>query len=166
MQSDKSSGSVKRAVSEVPGIDNTSQNKQADQLSTLSLIDPSQGIDAYMASQGEDNALFVPQQSQAIDTTQNMAPAQKLLLVEQGKQKRMEIGETWYLISGFWWKRWRKACTGEKDKEGVITEVELGSIDNSSLVDTNGLLRRDTLEGVNVEYVPQNVWRLFTIWFV
>jgi len=123
-------------------------------------------MDAYMASQSEDNALSVPQQSQAVDTTQNMAPAQKLLCVEQGKKKRMEIGETWYLISSSWWRRWRKACTGEKDKEGVITEVELGSIDNSSLVDTDGLLRRDILEGVDVEFVPQDVWRLFTIWFV
>jgi len=166
MQSDKSSGSVKRAVPEVSGLDNTSQNKQADQLSTLPLKDQTQGIDAYMASQGEDNALSVSQQSQVIDTTQNMDPEQKLVLVEQGKQKRMEIGETWYLISGFWWKRWRKACTGEKDKEGVITEVELGSIDNFSLVDTDGLLRRDILEGVDVEYVSQDVWRLFTIWFV
>lgn len=169
MQSDKSSGSVKRAVSEAPGMDTTFPNKQTDQLSTLSLADQTQDIDAYMAGQGEDLTLTaIPgtQQFQGTDAAQGMSPVEKLALVEREKQQRMEIGETWFLISCAWWKRWRKACTGEEDKEGAVTEQELIPVDNSALIDAGGSLKQGLLEGEDVQYVPQHVWHFFTTWLV
>jgi ubiquitin carboxyl-terminal hydrolase 4/11/15 len=147
----------------------TFQNKQADQMSTLSLADQAQDIDAYMAAQGENSTpttLSVPQQPRRTEATPNMAPAEKLALVEEGKQQRMEIGETWFLVSRAWWKRWRKACTGEEDKEGAVTEQELGPVDNSTLIDADRSLKQSLVEGEDVEYVPQHVWRSFTIWLV
>ncbi|KAF5362501.1 hypothetical protein D9756_002293 [Leucocoprinus leucothites] len=168
MHSDISSGSVKRAVSEAPVLEATLPKIQADQLSTLSLADQTQDIDAFMATQGEDSiptTSSLPEPSQASDSTQNMTLAEKLALVEQGKKRRMEIGETWFLVSCGWWKRWRKACTGEEDKEGAVTEQELGPVDNSGLIDADGTLKQGLLEGVDVEYVPQDVWRSFTIWY-
>lgn len=169
MHSDKSSASVKRAVSEAPAQDATSQSTQADQMSTLSLADQNQDIDAYMASQGEDSiptTLTVPQQSQEVDAAHSMTLAEKLAFVEGKKKKQMEIGETWFLVSQGWWKRWRKACTGEEDKEGAVTEEELGSVDNAPLVDSEGNLKKGLLEGEDVEFVPYDAWRCFTIWFV
>ncbi|KXN92430.1 Ubiquitin carboxyl-terminal hydrolase 4 [Leucoagaricus sp. SymC.cos] len=168
MQSDKSSGSVKRAASEAPAQDATFQNNQADQMSTLSLADQAQEIDAYMATQGEDSiptTLSVSQQSQSMVAAENMSPSEKLVFVEDGKKERMEIGQTWFLVSHVWYKRWRKACTGEEDKEGAVTEQELGPVDNSPLIDSDGSLKQGLLEGEDVEFVPQHVWRYLTIWY-
>lgn len=161
MHSDKSSTSVKRAVSEAPALSatGTCQNTQADQMSTLSLADQHQDIDAYMASQGEDS----------IPATIDLAAvilAEKLAFVEKAKKKRLEIGETWFLVSKDWWKRWRKACTGEEDKEGIITEQELGPVDNRPLVDPEGNLRIGLVDGEDVEFVPPDVWRGFVSWCV
>lgn len=165
MHSDKSSGSAKRAVSEAPGLEAALQKTQTDQLFTLSLADQAHDIDAYMAEQGEDE-ISPALPAQTPEPTQNMAPAERLSFVEKEKQKPMEIGETWYLVSSSWWKRWRKACTGEEDKEGAVTEQELGPVDNSDLLESDGSLKQVLFEGMDVEYVPQNVWRSFTIWFV
>lgn len=166
MHSDNSSTSAKRAVSEAPVQDAISNNTQADQMSTLSLADQNRDIDAYMASQGEDSiptTLHMPQQ---MDTAPNTTLAEKLALVEDGKKKQMVIGETWFLVSRVWWKRWRKACTGEEDKEGPVSEQELGPVDNTPLIDTEGNLKQSLFEGEDVEFVPHDVWRCLVIWFV
>ncbi len=169
MNSDKSSTSVKRAVSEAPALSATCQNTQADQMSTLSLADQNQDIDAYMAAQGEDSiptTLSVPPQSPEMNPILAFTLAEKLAFVEEGKKKRMEVGETWFLVSRDWWKRWRKACTGEEDKEGAVTEQELGSVDNKSLVGAEGNLKPGLVEGEDVEFVPLDVWNAFTSWLV
>jgi ubiquitin carboxyl-terminal hydrolase 4/11/15 len=91
---------------------------------------------------------------------------EKCQIVQKGKERKMEVGETWYLVSRVWYKRWRKACTGEIDKEGPVTENELGPVDNSGLLDSYRNLQSPLAEGVDVEYVPQEVWDLFVQWWV
>ena len=165
MQSDSgaSTSSVKRAVADLIGSD----NPRTDQLSTLTLGDPNQDIDAYMEEQGEaDIPAFMPPPSQVAPATQSMPPGEKLSLVEKGKERKMEIGETWYLVSRDWYKRWIKACSGVVDKEGFLTEQELGPVDNSSLLDSYNNLLASLAEGVDVEYVPEEVWSHFVLWYV
>ena len=165
MQSDSgaSTSSVKRAVADITGCD----NPRTDQLSTLTLGDPSQDIDAYMEEQGEaDIPAFMPPPSQIAPAIQPLPPGEKLSLVEKGKSRKLEIGDTWYLVSRDWYKRWVKACSGEVDKEGPLTEQELGPVDNSSLLDPYNNLLASLAEGVDVEYVPEEVWSQFVLWYV
>jgi ubiquitin carboxyl-terminal hydrolase 4/11/15 len=89
---------------------------------------------------------------------------EKHQIVKKGKERKMEVGETWYLVSRVWYKRWEKACTGEVDKEGPVREEELGPVDNSGLLDTYGDLQPSQAEGVDLEYVPEEVWNLFVQW--
>ena len=165
MRSDSgaSSSSVKRVVADITGND----NPRTDQLSTLTLGDPNQDIDAYMEEQGEaDIPAFMPPPSQVTPAMQSLPPGEKLSLVEKGKGRKMEIGETWYLVSSDWYKRWIKACSGVVDKKGPLTEQELGPVDNSSLLDSYNNLLASLAEGVEVEYVPEEVWSHFVLWYV
>ncbi|KAF8637637.1 hypothetical protein AX17_002705 [Amanita inopinata Kibby_2008] len=167
MLSDASTSSLKRAVSDdiPPGL----RSPRADKLSSLSLTDPAQDIDAYMAEQGEADiptAISIPS-SVSHDTSgcPSVPPAEKLSIVNWGKSKEMEIGETWYLIARDWWKRWEKACTGLADKGGLMTENDLGPVDNSRLLDQYGNLQPSLVEGVDVEYVPEETWQLLVDWY-
>lgn len=165
MQSDSgaSTSSVKRAVADITGSD----NPRTDQLSTLTLGDPNQDIDAYMEEQGEaDIPAFMPPPSQVASAIQPLPPGEKLSLVKLAKYRKMEIGETWYLVSTDWYKRWIKACSGVIDKEGPLTEHELGPVDNSSLLDSYNNLLASLAEGIEVEYVPEEVWSQFVLWYV
>lgn len=165
MQSDSgaSTSSVKRAVADITGSD----TPRTDQLSTLTLGDPNQDVDAYMEEQGEaDIPAFMPPPSQVAPAIQSLSPGEKLSLVEKDKYRKMEVGETWYLVSRDWYKRWIKACSGVIDKEGPLTEQELGPVDNSSLLDSYNNLLASLAEGVDVEYVPEDVWSQFVSWYV
>ena len=155
-----SSSSVKRAVTDTTSGD----NPRTDQLSTLTLGDLNQDIDTYMEEQGEaDIPTFMPPPSQIAPA---IPPGEKLSFVEKGKERKMEIGETWYLVSRDWYKRWSKACGGIVDKEGPLTEQELGPVNNSSLLDSYNNLLASLAEGIEVEYVPEEVWAQFVSWYV
>uniref|UniRef100_A0A8H8CI78 ubiquitinyl hydrolase 1 n=1 Tax=Psilocybe cubensis TaxID=181762 RepID=A0A8H8CI78_PSICU len=169
MQSDSgaSSSSVKRSVADNSSNDIQIRSPRTDQLSTLSLADSNnQDIDAYMAEQGEANIPIhiapLPHTSDAVELS---LPEDKVSLVNNGKSRMMEVGQTWYLISRTWYKRWLKACTGEIDKEGPLTERDLGPVDNTSILDDYNNLLPSLIEGVDVEYVPEDVWNLFLAWY-
>lgn len=171
MQPDASSSSAKRSVSEGAPLENVARTPSSDQISTLTLTElSSQDIDSYMDAQGEaDIEPFIaltPPQDQGTSPLQNMQPAEKLAFVDQGKVRKMQPGETWYLVAMQWYKRWRKAVSGEVDKDGPITELELGAVDNSPLLDIAGGLKADITEGIDVEFVPEEVWKAFETWYV
>lgn len=160
MLSDTSTSSVKRAVSD--DVPSDLRSPRTETMSNLSLSD----IDAYMSEQGESQnpaAILAPS-----DATihQSSPPAERLTIVMSKKQRQMEIGDTWYLIAHDWWKRWYKACAGQADKEGPVTEQELGPVNNASLLDEYGKLRTGLAEGMDVEYVPEDAWNFFNSWYV
>jgi ubiquitin carboxyl-terminal hydrolase 4/11/15 len=152
MNSESSSSSLKRA-----GASLEARSPRTDDMSTLSLFDPSDDIDSYMAEQGDgDNSNIISQPT--------CPPEQKLLTIDELNKRPMEINDTWYLVSREWYKRWRKACTGEVDKEGRVDERDLGPVDNSSLVDQKGNLTSSAVEGVNVQFVHSDAWHSFVKW--
>jgi ubiquitin carboxyl-terminal hydrolase 4/11/15 len=158
MQSDASSSSPKRSVS--GGIDSPLPDKNI----VLSPSDPD--IDAYMAEQGETDIHDTINIDTPVQNPDKLPPADKLVLVNSLRMKPMQFGDTWYLVSWPWYKRWYKACTGEIDKEGGINEQDLGPVDNTSLVDKEGNFISSAVEGVDVEFVPEEVWSHFTTWLV
>ncbi|KAJ6581893.1 hypothetical protein B0H19DRAFT_1061389 [Mycena capillaripes] len=154
MLSDTSSTSVKRSLSDGPSQD-------GDPLSTLSISDPSADNDTYMAELGKDTFRLAP----TTTMYQSVPPAEKVLRVEGAKAERLTPNDTWYLIDRNWWKRWKKACTGLVDKDGGVTEEELGGVDNSALVEVNGNLRSPISDGVDYELVPQAAWDDLVSWY-
>lgn len=150
MQSDASSSSLKRSNSEGPSNDpNGVRNTQGN---TDLPIPSNHDIDMYMAEQGEPSGLGT------------MTPPQKHAHIQQLKSAPMKVGETWYIVSRAWYRRWAKACTGEVDKEGAVDESSIGPVDNSALVDAGGQFISTALEGVDVEFVPREAWDAFMHW--
>lgn len=78
-------------------------------------------------------------------------------------KRPLQIGETWYIVQKKWIARWRKAFSGQEDKEeGFITQATLGPPDkeNHNLLDEGGNLRQD-VTGETVDFVPGEVWDRF-----
>ncbi|KAF7969684.1 hypothetical protein HWV62_26194 [Athelia sp. TMB] len=139
MQSDTSSSSAKRSLSDGPALDFANNPDESDATIT--------DIDAYMAEQGEAD---IPETIQLTgaksvsveeDTQKSMPPALKLVTVKQLRDKHtsMEIGETWYITARSWYRRWEKACSGMVDKEGGIGEGELADVYKEELNPENPL---------------------------
>jgi ubiquitin carboxyl-terminal hydrolase 4/11/15 len=75
-------------------------------------------------------------------------------------------GSIWALVSKSWWRRFEKAATGQVDKEGGVNEDRLGPVDNSPLLDTDGNLNENIVEGVDFECFPEVVWDWLTTLYV
>ncbi|KAG6902330.1 hypothetical protein C0995_001367 [Termitomyces sp. Mi166 len=161
MQSDASSSSLKRIAADPNSTDVDSRSPRADQMSTLTIADSNHDIDAYMAEQGEDGipALLEPEPSTSPQVLKVAPSEERVAFVDRCKVRKMEVGETWYLVARHWWKRWRKALTGDIDKEGPVNEQDLGPVDNSPLLDSYNNLLTSISEGVDLEFVPEEVWR-------
>ena len=169
MQSDPSSSSPKRCVSECPSHDSGVRPPPGDLPQPPSLSDDrDHDIDAYMAEQEVvpllDASALAPFPAQN-GIVAAVSPEAKLSLVQNLSKKQMQVGDTWYLVSRQWYKRWQKACSGELDKEGPLEEKDVGPVNNSSLVDKDGNLVY-AVEGIDVEYVPQEAWSYLISWFV
>ena len=85
MQSDTSSSSVKRSISEGIALDAAVRSPSSDQMSSLTLTDPSQEIDSYMAEQGEADIppFITPIPQQGSTSAQTMTPGEKLAFFER-----------------------------------------------------------------------------------
>ncbi|KAF7309998.1 hypothetical protein MIND_00372600 [Mycena indigotica] len=152
MVSDTSSSSIKRSLS----------SQDTDPIAALSLSDPSTDADAYMADLDKDTLQFTPASTVAF---LSVPPAEKMTRVDAARAQPLQLGSSWYLVDRTWWKRWRKACGGVVDKEGPLTESELGPVDNAPLINPQGHLRIPLSDGIDFELVPESVWLDFVSWY-
>lgn len=118
-------------------------------------------VDAYMAEQGDAAGDATPAVPPNVLTAR-----QKYAQVMDLAKAEMQLGQTWYIVSRTWFRRWEKACTGVEDKEGVVDEKDVGPVDNTPLVNVAGELIGQTIEHVDVEFVPEEAWKLLAEWCV
>jgi ubiquitin carboxyl-terminal hydrolase 4/11/15 len=121
-----------------------------------------------MNSQGESDVLQstlipVPHQHDPPppDTTHEDVPSSTFLrfqAVEIMREMPLIEGSNWAVVSKSWWRRFEKAATGQVDKEGGVDEDALGPVDNSTLLDSDGHLNEDLIEGVDFDCVPEVAW--------
>jgi ubiquitin carboxyl-terminal hydrolase 4/11/15 len=93
-----------------------------------------------------------------------LMPAQKFAKIQALKRKEMLEGETWFVVDHPWFHNWEVACTGQSGKETPVAETDIRPVDNSRIVDANGNLVENVIEGVNVEYVPEPAWKYLEQW--
>lgn len=155
---------MKRPISEGVALQILARSPRTKQMPCL--LDANHDMDTYMADQGGDDIGTLTLTPSTTPSYASVPPADKLPLIDDLKRKNMVLGETWYLVSSEWWKRWRKACTGEVDKRGPISEADLGPVNNSSLLDEYSHLRSPIVEGMDVEYVPEEAWNLLVTWYI
>lgn len=96
----------------------------------------------------------------------NLTPPEKFEYIKQLRDRGMHVGETWFVVSRQWYRRWEFACQGTMDKSGgPVEENDIGPVDNTGLVDHDGNLTSNVTEGVNVEFVPEDTWKAFVAWY-
>lgn len=155
-----SPSSPKRAASEVPSVSSDIQITYASSQRANSLVDATDdlGIDQYMATQ-----------DRAMDTDpieSDLPPQEKLKIIKTLKDKEMFEGETWFVISHSWYKKWENACSGKVDKTGSqIYESNLGPVDNSDIADQQGKIKVSPQDGLNVDYIPKEAWDHLVTWY-
>ncbi|KAG6330561.1 hypothetical protein ID866_8529 [Astraeus odoratus] len=163
MQSTASS--VKRSASEGP-VSATPVPPAADEHARTTPV-PDSDIDSYMLVQGEEDVRSVSLTAPCSAHTPpaNSTPPEKFEHIKQLRNRSMRAGETWFLVSRQWYRRWEFAYQGTVDKSGPVEEQDLGPVDNTPLVDQDGNLSSNLAEGVDVEFVPEDVWKAFTAWY-
>jgi len=154
MQSDSSS--PKRSASEDPTQD--SQKDINDRSARPSPLpsEPAPVLEDSLMADGPISSQDVP-----------MPPSSALPVdpstIDPVITRPLQIGETWYIVHKRWMDRWRKAFSGQEDKEeGFITQATLGPPDkeNHNLLDEKRNLRGD-VTGETVDFVPEEVWDRF-----
>ncbi|GAA5849097.1 hypothetical protein JCM8547_006443 [Rhodosporidiobolus lusitaniae] len=96
------------------------------------------------------------------------APDVQLEFIRELKGRQLDEGDTWFLVSRRWYRRWMTAVSGvaeSKDDDASLTVEEVGPVDNGDIVDEKGELRRPVQEGVDVEVVPEPAWRYLVEWY-
>jgi len=129
-----------------------------------------------MDSQGESDVLqstLLPPSHQSNPSLSHSIPQDalsstllKFQAVEVMRDMPLIEGSTWTLVSKSWWRRFEKAATGQVDKEGGVNEDRLGPVDNFPLLDSDGNLNEDLVEGVDFDCIPEVAWDWLTILYV
>lgn len=154
MQSDSSS--PKRSASEDPTQD--AQKDISDKSARPSPL-PSESTQVLEDSPMNDG----PISSQDTETPHSSLLSVDPSIIDPIITRPLRIGETWYMVQKRWMARWRKASSGQEDKEeGIITQATLGppDKDNHNLLDERNILRQD-VTGETVDFVPEEVWDRF-----
>ena len=154
MQSDSSS--PKRSASEDPTQD--SQKDINDKPARPSPL-PSEPAPVLEDSPMDDG----PISSQDVPMPSSSLPPVDPSTIDPIITRPLQIGETWYIVHKRWIDRWRKAFSGQEDKEeGFITQSTLGPPDkeNHNLLDERRNLRED-VTSETVDFVPEEVWDRF-----
>ena len=172
LESESSSSSPKRSMSQDPSLDAHGTPRRHDlptpPAEDQDMIDE---IDSYLAEQGEASGAPAAEHpleaTSSAPSTSTLTPKEKHEKIVAMGKRDMVVGETWYVVSRRWWKRWEKACLGTVDKEGAVDEKDIGPVDNKHLVDLKGnLATQQVVEGVDVEFIPEEAWTLLQEWYV
>ncbi|GAA5868046.1 hypothetical protein JCM1840_003663 [Sporobolomyces johnsonii] len=91
----------------------------------------------------------------------------QLDIIRELKSGELEDGDSWYLVSRVWYRRWMTACSGvaeSKEDDTSLGVDQVGPIDNTPLV-VDGELKKPVVEGVDVEVLPKQAWEILKSWY-
>ncbi|BGP25693.1 ubiquitin carboxyl-terminal hydrolase [Rhodotorula toruloides] len=118
---------------------------------------------AYVEGDDEELPTF-----QALHEYHGIAPDMQLEFINEARKKRLEEGDSWFIVPRAWFRRWQSACSGvqeSKDDDASLTPEQVGPIDTTVLYDEKGDLRKPLTLGVDVEVVPGEAWGYLTSWY-
>jgi len=82
------------------------------------------------------------------------------------KEPRLQEGDTWYLLSSHWSKRWKEAVSFQRDDEQIdLNKPSPGQIDNTVLlVAGTTITKRNLIEDYDFIIVSPEIWNAFVDW--
>lgn len=96
---------------------------------------------------------------------------QQLDRIRPMKNRPLHAGDTWYLVSRKWYRRWDAACSERRDSDPAEkTDIPIGPIDNADLLDEDSTpsfarLRPGINEHIDYEMLPEEGWKLLAGWY-
>ncbi|KAM0750823.1 UCH-domain-containing protein [Meredithblackwellia eburnea MCA 4105] len=123
------------------------------------------GADDAPPAYDDEPPSFIPTTFSPINRPDGYA---QMAIVKDLKTQPLVADETWFLVSRPWYRRWAAAVTGQadsKDDDPSLDINEIGPVDNTTLAGPDGKLRKPVQEGVDLEVVPEAVWRYFVDWY-
>lgn len=105
------------------------------------------------------------------------SPFEQLLAVREAKEKPLEEGDVWCIVSKSWFTRWEDYCLGRPNKFETHCQTGLnppGPIDNTDITDVNPHpgqaydlhLQNPVVEGDTIELIPKEMHNLLVQWYV
>ncbi|KAK4705241.1 hypothetical protein P7C70_g972, partial [Phenoliferia sp. Uapishka_3] len=93
--------------------------------------------------------------------------AAQVEIIKELNRHDLTAGDSWWLVSRTWYRRWAAAASGEALSKGdELLDLEaVGPIDNSSITTTDGQLKQPVLAGVDVELLPAQAYGLLSSWY-
>lgn len=86
-------------------------------------------------------------------------------IVGENQRAGLEAGDSWYLVSRAWYRKWEVATSGQANKEESLISIdEVGPIDTFSLLDQTGNLRPGLADGVDVIALSGQSWGMLKDW--
>jgi len=86
-------------------------------------------------------------------------------IIAENQRALPEAGDSWYLVSRAWYRRWQVATSGQATKEETPLSIdEVGPIDTFSLIDSSGNLRMPLLADVDVSVLSSQSWGMLKDW--
>lgn len=154
--------SPKRAASLSPA---TPGNVKSPLTTESSLSVQEKDADEVMQSQSAALSL-TDGPSPGLTSETTMSPKQRLDKIEGLKSRPLKLGETWYIVSRPWYRKWASACGGAPVKGAPESESQVGSVDNSAIAGSgsNKLNGEPLEEGISIELLPQEAWDLLVSW--
>ncbi|GAA6040267.1 hypothetical protein JCM8097_009395 [Rhodosporidiobolus ruineniae] len=134
----------------------------------LTLQPPSDDPPAYDDDDEQGDEEDLPDFHGSSTGYNGIAKENQLAFLQDLKNQPLEVDDAWFLVARPWYRRLMVALTGqahEKDDDAALEPEQVGPIDNSSLFDAQGQLRKPLLEGVDVELVPTIVWHKLVEWY-
>ncbi|KAI5712666.1 ubiquitin carboxyl-terminal hydrolase 15-like [Diaphorina citri] len=96
--------------------------------------------------------------SKIVDTTPEVQKRE----FQDVSQANMQCGDTWYILESDWYHRFQQFI-GLEDPDGMVCNP--GPIDNSSLLDDHGDLKKGLLENDDFVFIPENTWKKLHSWY-
>lgn len=169
----------KRARSSPSSDASSSKRAMSEDPSSFVTTEPSLPVESRNVGSEEDIDAYMREQDDSLDdgakplsptsprSTKQLSPMEKYDLIKSLKSKPMSVGEVWYIVSRSWYRRWERACCGERSKDGILLENQVGPVDNSMFFNEEGHWDRSKqlVEGIDVEFVPQRAWDLLCQWY-
>ncbi|ETS64541.1 hypothetical protein PaG_01006 [Moesziomyces aphidis] len=116
-------------------------------------------------------AVPLPPSSLAPSNEPRPTGQQQLNIVSPMRNLPLHAGDTWYIVSRAWYRRWDAACSEHRDADpSEKADPPVGPIDNADLLDSEAptgfaQLRQHINEHTDYEMLPEQGWKLLVAWY-
>lgn len=157
----------KRSLSENDTSDSKRAHSAESPAAATSDTEVSRGLEGTSLEDGQSQSMDAEGFPPAYDEEMDRPALEAQLAVVSGlKAAPLVAGQTYYVLSRSWYRRFETVCSGVGLKEDIeLEEKDIGPVDNADITDGTNL-KMHVVEGENVVILPKEGWNLLKEWSV